>query len=212
MFNGIGTLSDRELRRIADELERSGFGRIEPPWELPDLRRGSGGWVWSDYSPAALQRRTQQVYRGALDAYAELVDQYFPAWRPTLGMAAWMPLCLQGTLKPTTGDAYGDCPGLLWSVLPLEPGSANRVDIQLGEPVRIWPGGRDAFVAWERPRRVALQRWRPEVLPYVRFFQQDGVLDVFGSRPATLLAYDWLSQDLYELGWLKARVSHHVQD
>jgi len=50
------------------------------------------------------------------------------------------------------------------------------------------------------------------VLPYVRFFQQDGVLDVFGSRPATLLAYDWLSQDLYELGWLKARVSHHVQD
>jgi hypothetical protein len=210
-FTGLGALSDRELRQLAADLEQSGLTSIEAPWEPPDLPRGVGGgrWVWSDYSPAALLRRTQQVYRGALEAYTELVDQYFPTWRPTLSMAAWMPLCLQGTLEPATGDAYDDAPGLTWSVVPLEPGSANRIKIELGEPKRIWPDW-DAFSAWNRSRHEALQRWRPEVLPYVRFVQEEGILEIFGSRPATLLAYEWLSEDLHHLGWLKARISHHV--
>jgi hypothetical protein len=207
-FTGIGTISDRELRRLADELAQTGLATVEPLWEPPDLSGGS--WVWSDYSPAALLRRTQQIYQGALDAYAELVDQYFPAWRPTLGMAAWMPLRLQGTLEPTTPDTDADGPGLFWSVLPLEPGSANLVAIELGEPRRMWPD-LDAFSAWDRSRHEALQRWRPEVLPYVRSVQHDEILDIFGSRPATLLAYDWLSEDLYQLGWLNSKIPHHVE-
>jgi hypothetical protein len=121
MFSGIGTLSDRELRRLADELAQSGLATIEPLWEPPDLSGGS--WVWSDYSPAALLRRTQQVYQGALDAYAELVDQYFPAWRATLGMAALMPLRLLGTLEPTTADTDSDGPGLFGRCCRLSPGS-----------------------------------------------------------------------------------------
>jgi hypothetical protein len=75
----------------------------------------------------------------------------------------------------------------------------------------MWPDW-DAFSAWDRSRQKALQRWRPEVFPYVRFAQSDGMLDIFGSRPATLLAYDWLSEDLYQLGWLGSRISHHLED
>jgi hypothetical protein len=211
MFSGIGTLSDRELRRLANELAQSGVPTIEPLWESPDLPRGTGGWVWSNYSPAALLRRTQQVYQGALEAYIELVDQYFPAWRSTLGMAAAMPLRLQGTLEPTTPATDADGPGLFWTVLPLEPGSANRVEIKLGGGREMWPDW-DAFSAWDRSRYEALQRWRPEVLPYARLGQREGLLDIFGSRPATLLAYEWLSEDLYQLGWLSSRVSHHLED
>jgi hypothetical protein len=70
----------------------------------------------------------------------------------------------------------------------------------------------NAFSAWDRERHEALQRWRPEVLPYVRLAQHDGMLDIFGNRPATLLAYDWLSEDLYQLGWLSSRISHHLED
>jgi hypothetical protein len=171
-----------------------------------------GSWAWSNYSPAALLRRTQQVYQAAVDAYVELVDQYFPAWRPTLGMSAWMPLCLQGILKPTTGEAHEDRPTLSWSLLPLGPGSANRVEIELGDPTRMRPSNWDAFATWERPRRGGLQRWRPEILPFVRFVQYEDSLDIFGPRPATLLAYDWLSDDLYRLGWLRSKVSHHIHD
>jgi len=213
-ITGAGSLTDRELRRLAADLEQSGLASIVPLWEPPDLPRGAwmGRYVWSGYSPAALLRRTQQVYQGALDAYAELVDQSFPAWRPTLGMAAWMPLCLQGTLKPTTGAEYEDGPGLSWSVMPLEPGSANCVEIELGDPMRMWPGDWDARSAWDRSRREALQRWRPEVMPFARFVQLYGELDIFGYRPATLLAYDWLSDDLFQLGWLGSRVSHHGPD
>jgi hypothetical protein len=212
-FNSVITLSDRELRSLAADLAQTGLISIEPPWEPPDLPQGAwvGRWVWSNYSPPALLRRTQQVYQGALEAYAELVDRYFPAWRPTLGMAASMPLCLQGTLKPTAGEADEDGPTLMWSVLPLEPGSSNRVEIELGDPKQMW-SGRDAFSAWERPRRRVLQRWRPEVLPFVRFVRRIERLDIFGSRPATLLAYEWLSEDLYRLGWLKSKVLSHIQD
>jgi hypothetical protein len=209
MFSGIGTLSDRELRRLADELAQSGLATIEPLWQPPDLSGGS--WVWSDYSPAALLRRTEQVYQGALDAYAELVDQYFPAWRVTLGMAALMPLRLLGTLEPTTAATDADGPGLSWTVLPLEPGSRNRVEIEIGEPGRMWPDW-DAFSAWDRSRHEALRRWRPEAEPYARFVETDTVVSIFGSRPATLLAYEWLSEDLHQLGWLNSRISHHVED
>jgi hypothetical protein len=208
------TLSDRELRRLAADLTQTGLVSIEPPWEPPDRPQGAwvGSWVWSNYSPPALLRRTRQVYQGALEAYAELVDQHFPTWRPTLGMGALMPLCLQGTLRPTAGEAYEDGPKLVWSVLPLEPESSNRVEIELGDPMEMMSGGRDAFSAWERPRRRVLQRWRPEVLPFVRFVRHIERLDVFGSRPATLLAYEWLSDDLYQVGWLKSKVSRHIQD
>jgi hypothetical protein len=209
MFSGIGTLSDRQLRRLADDLAQSGLATIEPLWEPPDL--SGGRWVWSDYSPAALLRRTQQVYQGALDAYAELVDQYFPAWRVTLGMAALMPLRLLGTLEPTTAATDEDGPGLFWTVLPLEPGSKNQVEIEIGEARRMWPDW-DAFSAWDRSRHEALRRWRPEAVPYARFAETDTIVDIFGSRPATLLAYEWLSEDLHQLGWLNSRISHHVED
>jgi hypothetical protein len=213
-FSSGVTLSDRELRRLAAELAQTDVVSIEPPWEPPDLPQGAwvGSWVWSDYSPPALLRRTQQVYQGALEAYAELVDQYFPTWRPTLGMAAVMPLCLQGVLTPTTGEAFENGPTLWWSVLPLEPASANQVEIELGDPMAMWSSIRKDFSAWERPRRRVLQRWRPEVLPFVRFVQNHESLDIFGSRPATLLAYEWLSNDLYRLGWLSSSVPHGIQD
>jgi hypothetical protein len=209
-ITGIGTVTDRELRRLADELTQSGETSIEPLWEPPDLRPGTGGrWVWSDYSPAALLRRTRQVYQGALDAYAELVDQYFPAWRPTLSTAAWMPLCLQGILEPPTGDDYSDGPALSWSVMPLAAGSANRVEIELGD----FAGGGlfdwDSRLTRHRSRRAALERWRAEVVPYVRFEEHHGALDIFGYRPATALAYRSLSHDLYELGWLRSRLPQH---
>jgi hypothetical protein len=211
MMSGVGNLSDRELRRLAADLEQSGLASIEPPWEPPDLQQGArvGRWVWSSYSPAALLRRTRQVYQGALDAYAELVDQYFPAWRSMLSTAAWMPLCLQGTLEPTADNADEDAPALSWSVMPLEPGSANCVEIELGEPMySSW----DAQSARVRSRGEALQRWRPEVMPYVRFVDQYEALDIFRSRPATVLAYQWLSDDLYQLGWLRSKVAHRGQD
>ena len=206
-FSGVGTLTDRDLRQLAADLEGSGLSTIEPLWEPPDLPREAGRWVWSSYSPAALLRRTQQVYQGALDAYAELVDQYFPAWRPTLSMAAWMPLRLQGILEPAAGD---DEPALSWSVIPLESGSANRVEIELADrmPALDW----DAHLARQRRSHEALQRWRPEVVPYVQFIDHYEGLDIFGSRPATLLAYEWLSDDLHQLGWLKFKISHHGQD
>jgi hypothetical protein len=201
-ISGVGTVSDRELRRFADELAQGGEASIEPLWEPPDLPSGTGRrWVWSDHSPPALFRRTRQVYQGALDAYAELVDQYFPAWRPTLSMAALMPLCLQGTLQPSTGDADSDVPVLSWSVMPLEPGSANRVEIELGDHTGVGLFNWDDRFTRVRSRREALERWRPEVLPYVRFEEHHAALDIFGYRPATVLAYKWLSEDLYQLGW-----------
>lgn len=113
-FTGIGAHSDRELRRLADELAQSGLGSIEPLWEPPDL--SGGGWVWSDYSPAALLRRTRQVYQGALNAYAELVDRYFPpgvlrsAWLPACRYACWAPFIPRPpTRKRTAQDSSGRC-------------------------------------------------------------------------------------------------------
>jgi hypothetical protein len=206
-FSGVGALTDRELRRLAADLERSGLSSIEPLWEPPDLPTSAGRWVWSPYSPAALLRRTQQVYQGALDAYAELVGQYFPTWRPTLSIAAWMPLCLQGTLTYATGD---EVPALTWAVIPLEPGSANCVQIELDDrmPALDW----DGHLTRQRRSHEALQRWRPQVVPYVQFIDHYEEVDIFGYRPATFLAYEWLSNDLHRLGWLKSKISCQGQN
>jgi hypothetical protein len=167
--SGFFTINDRELRQLEADLEQSGLATIEPLWEAPDLPRGAwvGRWVWSDYSPAALLRRSQQVYQGALDAYTELVDQYFLAWRPTLSLAASMPLCLEGTLEPPTGADHSDGPALSWWAIPLEPGSANRVEIELVDrrPGLDW----DAHLARRRGIVEALQRWRPETAPYAHY-------------------------------------------
>lgn len=194
-----------ELRSLIDDLE-AGRGLDENgmiPWPYPaPVPPPFVRWALDLYDDDALTRLVADIHRNALTIYEMLVERYFPALRPMLGLACMLPVRLTGTVSRGAPDRLhpADSPGQALSVRmsPLPPGSASIVafDYVAEEP-------RDVdFAAFRQLRADAAEQvrvWRPGSRPWANSRIADAALRVPGESPATDLAYTWLWEDLKAL-------------
>ena len=185
------------LRRYLEGLQESGEEFIVEPWPSEDLSKGSGK-IWGFYSKERLLERTNAVYTAALNIYKNMTDSWFKAFDKRLRLYQLLPVRLEGYLAfPVEPDTHNRGPQLSWHTCSLLDGAESTSAIELG-PNELFEGDFFASVEEEEGK---LKRWRPDSaitpFPVVAF----SLLDVFGSRPATRIAHDWLIGELRELGW-----------
>ena len=88
------------LDQLGAKLERfrlSGETEFNYPWPQPD-QNSRGGKDWKRYTPEQLRVRAKAVYKGALDGYQQLVNVWFPRLKPSLQMAALLPVHFVGVI------------------------------------------------------------------------------------------------------------------
>ena len=200
---GSNAFLDQEVRIVKRHLlglVEGGEKFITEPWPSAD-QLDSPGLIWRYYSEQRLLERTKEVYAGALRIYENMVGQWFKALGPRLRLNQLLPVRLEGrlTLPPQQdADNRWATPVLTWRPRYLPVDAKSTVDFELGPRDEF----RDNFEHYWREEKNALQRLRPGDGAVSRLFQSDSaLLGMFGSRPATELAHDWLKGELRELGW-----------
>jgi len=186
-----------DLNRLVEEIDRliaNDQSYISEPWPSADKQLSSSSWVWGPFSEERLLERTRAVYAGALEGYEQLVNVWFPNFADRLDTMIMLPARVYGILyRPERTTGFQSGPGIFWRLEPLSPENSSFIDM-LPEDER---GGRDDFEEFcERARNM-----RPNFSEWLGISQVHGILDVFGPRPATNLAYHWLSSDLKRVSW-----------
>jgi hypothetical protein len=178
---------------------------FERPWVTPDNVAESAGWVSGLYTAERSRTLVEQVYSAALMAYSELVDEWFPAWKPTLGWSAAFPIRLVATLSPRRGPGPENEPTLSLRPVPVTDSEGIGVSVFLADDEQSGGLGfrwDEEYWQSERARLVVLH---PDTAPWVHISGQSGAFSVYGDSPATDLAYSWLWRDLHEVGLVPDR-------
>ena len=199
---GTRAFSAKDVRLVEHHLSalaEDGKAVIADPWPSPDQLKSSGS-VWRFYSEQRLLERTKAVYVGALRIYENMVNQWFKAFGSRLRLNRLLPVILEGrlTLPPRQDtDNRWSGPVIDWRPRCLPLDAKSTVDFELGPR---WES-RDNFKHYWREAESELRRLRPGDGEVDDLFPICSILSVFGSRPATKLAHEWLTDELRELGW-----------
>ena len=185
---------------VMDQLRRArsrGIAAFHVPWPGPD-QDSRGGRVGSNYSGDRLLLRTSIVYENALVAYRQIVQEWFLPLAPRLRTYVLMPLRVVGVVVPSTNGPGLIDPLISWHFEPLSPDATSIVDFKIGQRDNFRPDSqffkKQATIL--AARRPGADRWIPTTF-------HSGRLDIFSSRPFAELAYDWLSEDLKQIAWIK---------
>jgi hypothetical protein len=182
------------IRRRVTQLRAADQGALPGPWPPPDEEHIGGGWVWDPYSPQRLLERTRAVYEGALRGYAQLVQRWLPTLGPRLMTYVTLPAQIVGTLYFDKSDRdFSGGPVLNWQLEAVDSGQPITVEIGLHE-------GRGALGSPDREdlRRAneRLRIQRPQARQWIHAISHGTALEVFGSTPATEIAFGMLGDDL----------------
>ena len=189
----------RIIERYLSESVEDGEKFITEPWPSADQLKSSG-WVWTFYSEQRLLERTKEVYAGALRIYENMVDQWFKSLGARFQLYRVLPVKLEGQLTfPPQQDTVRRWsePSLKWRPRCLPVDAKSIVDFELGPREEF----RSGFAHYCKEERNELKRLRPGDGAEPWLFETNSRLKVFGSRPATELAHEWLTDDLRELNW-----------
>lgn len=192
----------RETRRSIE----GGGAPLDDIWPGPDLAANLAGA--NAYSPKRAVERVNAVYEGAALAYQELHQALFLKWGRVLGHAATFPAILEGTFSsgavgPWGGDDLGSAFIDYW-FRPVRDTSNSLPlagNLRWGTPERSTGSDEDeAFSAFMRRRHED-----PVGSAFELTSIHSSVVDssLWGRRPATHIAVNWLLEDLKALGWGK---------
>jgi nucleoside phosphorylase len=178
------------------QLAAAGATELHSPFPTGDIEKPTDTWVWSPFSETRLLERTRAIYELAIAGYSHLVQRWFSNFADRLAHAVILPARFIATLEPAVPPKEGGkSPGLHYRFEPLLVGSASHVDIVLGS--RSGLDDRRVEVA----RWAAVQKIRPDASQWIPSLSGSTVLEVFGSCPATKIAYKWLEYDLRQIHW-----------
>lgn len=203
LVNYNGLVIDAETLKTIDE-RRTGWSH-DGPWLGPDLNQAASGWVGGNYSYERLRLRAQEVYEAAMTAYLELSEGVFQDLGDFLRFRSGLPGTFVGYIRP----AGEWSPGINEYFLPNSDRNAgihsNRAVMNMASDERRFPTDAELQamdVAYEARRDNC-----PESRMMLGSSYSMGQLDIFGTRPATNMAVEWLWKDLQSLG----RVDSHFQ-
>ena len=193
------TVKDLELIQAKlYELSREGKDTISEHWPGPDKPRLEGRTsMWWDefYTEQQLLERAKAIFDGALRIYNDIVGRWFPAFNRRHQMTYMLPLRLEGILVPGGNPNRPEWhrASLMWWPRVISSDEESNVLFELG--------------SWDQISGDAtndkLQTAREEFLDERgRFRHSTQIFRGSESRPATKIAYRWLTSDLQDLEWL----------
>jgi hypothetical protein len=180
-----------ELRSQLAVLGNSGVNDLAPPWNVPTLGFG-GGWVWSPFTKEEVLVRVEGVFRAALGCYEALCDGLLRSLAPRLRKHALLPAEVV-VLVSYARDLPG--PTLQWFLEPLALGEVSQVVVREAAEMYDWDFLHELG---ERTRTM-----RPQASSWISPILYGESRHLWGARPATELATDWLWEDLRELKWVE---------
>jgi len=189
---GNGLYDIAALRAELDHLRAAGEPNLQSPWPPPDQPLGS--LAWDGFSHSRLMERAQAVYEVALEAYGEVISNWFPNLESDMGTAMLMPARLKGWVTPPLRGDRRSFPGITWVFEPLPLGRPTEVQLHLREV-----GVPDQLTLLEDVREK-VTRLRPHTLSPARPLVTSGILEVYGASAASNLVMSWLWEDLRFLG------------
>ena len=190
----------KEIQVVNERLSgllKSGRETLSDPWPDADLANGSGS-VWSRYSDDRLLVWTQLIYMAALRIYRAMVERWFASFADRLTLYRLMPVRLEGHLFRGHGGDMASA-SLSWSPVVLPEGECSTVAFDIGteyENLEYW----DGYFESQKNAFADLRRGGAERLA---LFHTSTWLRGWESRPATSLAYEWLADELVDLGWAR---------
>lgn len=179
----------KSLRARLAQFAKSGGSELVAPWPGPDCE-STGGLISNMYTAERLLERTCAVYEGAIRAYAELVDRWFPTLKYRFMTYVTLPATLRGYLES------GEHPTLRWYFDPIDDGNTT-VDIQMATDRTDYEEMRKELEEnYKRLRalRPMAQQWISANYPHT------SLMEILHVDPATKLVYEWLKDDLKRIG------------
>jgi len=195
-------LSNMRLSGGGDLLVRSaimaakakGLTELPAPHPQEDLEGPANQWVDDLWTPEQRAKRAMSIYTDALQAYASLVETYFPCFRRYLSLYALMPCLMEGTLEPNQGDFTS----AIFRFTPLPTGEQSSVSFRIGSS-RFEDSTEEDW----KTRQEILKRLRPDSWPWTSISLHSGHLETFNEDSVARVAYDWLQRDLRRVGFLR---------
>ena len=190
-----------ELEMILTKIQElsNRFGDVvTEPWPGADkpFPEDRTSWYWFEcYTDERLLERTNAIFGAALRIYNDIVGRWFPTFIKRRQMRFIMPIRLEGELRLPYSPVEGEWRGaslMWWSRLASS-------DAESGAFFELGSRNRD----FEAQTRQKIQTAEEEFLGHgLGFFNSFQILPGNDPRPATKLAYDWLSYDLRGLHWI----------
>ncbi|WNV82895.1 hypothetical protein [Umezawaea sp. Da 62-37] len=188
-----GQVDSADIRWLSAQLAVQDGETLLQPWPDGD-QPGTGRWFWEQYSPELTLAMAADVVREAIIGYRQLVESAFPAFGDALGLYSMLPVRVEGIVRQPVNDE-GPYPVVM--LLSLNPDlHAQRSDIPSVD-LQLAPEDGQAFWAFGKDRESTYRT------TFGQSSLQSMELPLDLERPATYLAYQWLTQDLAEIGWLK---------
>ncbi len=159
---------------------------LRAPWPGPDQALSSSKWVWELYSPERLRKRLQRVLSASLEMYQEIVSKWFITMSNRFELFSLNPVRLVGYLyvpEGKTSDLRSE-PSVTFYFEPIRGHVSSSVDIFLGS---IPLAELESTVLKVNPNAITICT--------------SMVVSIFGRRPATDQAYDWLKDGLRSAKW-----------
>jgi hypothetical protein len=133
--------------------------------------------------------RTQRIYSGAIQAYQDLVEKWFPAFQDRFLLSVTLPARFIGVLSRVHDSVW-----INFKLEPLPKEQVSIVEVSFGNV-------NDSF--WDESLLERLRSVRPKfaewILPFWSSQHMDHYLD--DNDPMTKQAYEWLKNDLKRIHW-----------
>ena len=177
------------FREKVSELSCNGIDVLVDPWSGPDKPwpKGKTWGMWFDvYSEERLLQRTNEVLNGALRIYNDITERWLPAFNRRGQLSHALPFRMRGEIRLHRDQQLGgwkDYATLVYWTEEAHDDTDSGVFIEL-EPKRQSTG--DESPEQRIPHRSG---WR--------------ILPGNGPKPATKLAHEWLTNDLYAMHWAR---------
>lgn len=190
------------LLLVLAELRKTDEEYLNDPWPHPEVIMDTFKPGWPPDTRRKLEKRLGAVLIGAMEIYADLVSTWFPALASRMNLACILPARAIVDLVPSPDNNPTSAPFVKYRFRPLEAGRSSCVDVRFREESE--PFDPETAQREYLEERNALREYRPESADWASPLSYNHYLVLFRS-PATALAFYWLRQDLYSMGWLAKR-------
>lgn len=191
-----------DVRWLYSQIERGIDDPIASPWPSPDIPASTGRYPQYGYSPKLSRDVHASILQAALDGYQDLVEHNFAKFGSALGLYGVLPVSIEAVLTVGTDrDPYSE---IFYDITPRPDTREPSVQVQLYPETEL---PRVLSRLAKKPPTGAFQLGRPpRIAPFYSPMLRQSEPLTASAWPATKLAYEWLSGDLQNVGWIKDSV------